>query len=63
MVNCNSSPDHRCCKYAEEDGEKEEEKVEEEVKPEEKAAPLEEQVTHIQLSTCNLYILLSINFF
>ena len=48
VVNCNSSPDHRCCKYAEEEGEKEEEKVEEEAKPEEKAAEQEEQVTHIQ---------------
>ena len=27
MVNCNSSPDHRCCKYAEEDEDKPEEEV------------------------------------
>ncbi len=39
VVNCNSSPDHRCCKYAEEEGEKEDEKPEEAAKD----APVEQE--------------------
>ena len=41
VVNCNSSPDHRCCKYSEEDGEKAEEEAKEVVVKEEEAEQVE----------------------
>ena len=51
-MNCNSSPDHRCCKYAEEEGEKEDEKPEEVAKD----APVEqeEQVLIMLIFICDV---------
>lgn len=43
VVNCNSSPDHRCCKYAEEDKEEEEASADGDGEKEETASPAEHE--------------------